>query len=81
MKTIVMQVHDIFGVKTPHEALQATRAYRMDDVSSRVTRNVLLLARAADHCVPLEQLSTRARTTVDIDALTAALESRGHILY
>ena len=32
----LQQAMRVFGVKTPHEAFQAARAYRTDDVSSHV---------------------------------------------
>lgn len=52
----IQQAMRVFGVKTPHEVLQAARAYRTDEVSSRVTQDVLLLAGAEDNYVPLDQL-------------------------
>ena len=57
----VRQAMHVFGGATPYEAWHAARAFRTDDVSSRVKQDVLLLAGADDHYVPLEQLWTQAR--------------------
>ena len=72
----VQQAMRVFGVKTPHEVLQAARAYRTDDVSSCVTQDVLLLAGAEDHYVPLDQLWTQARTLTHARSLTARVFTR-----
>lgn len=72
----LQQAMRVFGVKTPHEAIQASRAYRTDDISSRVTQDVLLLAGAEDHYVPLDQLWTQARTLTHARSLTARVFTR-----
>ena len=72
----LQQAIRVFGVKTPHEALQAARAYRTAYVSSRVTQDVLLLAGAEDHYVPLDQLWTQARTLTHVRSLTARVFTR-----
>ena len=72
----VQQAMRVFSVKTPHEVLAAARAYRTDNVSSRVTQDVLLLAGAEDHYVPLEQLWTQARTLTHARSLTARVFTR-----
>ena len=72
----LQQAMRVFGVKTPHEAFQAARAYRTDDVSRRVTQDVLLLAGAEDHYVPLDQLWTQARTLMHARSLTARVFTR-----
>ena len=66
----LQQAMRVFGVATPHEAFQAARAYRTDDVSSHVTQDVLLLAGAEDHYVPLDQLWTQAQTLTHVRSLT-----------
>ena len=72
----LQQAMRVFGVKTPHQAFLAARAYRTDDVSSRVTQDVLLLAGAQDHYVPLDQLWTQARTLTHVRSLTARVFTR-----
>jgi hypothetical protein len=72
----LQQTMRVFGVKTPHEAFQAARAYRTDDVSSSVTQDVLLLVGAEDHYVPLDQLWTQARTLTHVRSLTARVFTR-----
>ena len=72
----VQQAMRVFGVKTPHEVLQAARAYRTNDVSGRVTQDVLLLAGAEDHYVPLDQLWTQARSLTHARSVTARVFTR-----
>lgn len=72
----LQQAMRVFGVKTPHQAFLTARAYRTDDVSSRVTQDVLLLAGAEDHYVPLDQLWTQARTLTHVRSLTARVFTR-----
>lgn len=72
----LQQAMRVFGVKTPHEAFEAARAYRTDDISSRVTQDVLLLGGARDHYVPLDQLGTQAQTLTHVRSLTARAFSR-----
>jgi hypothetical protein len=66
----VQQAMRIFGVRTLHEALQAAHSYQTDDVSSRVTQDVLLLAGAEDHYVPLDELWTQSRSLTHVRSLT-----------
>ena len=72
----IQQAMHVFGVKAPHEALQAANAYRTDDLSSGVIQDVLLLAGAEDHYVPLDQLWTQARTLTHVRSLTARVFTR-----
>ncbi len=64
------QAMHVFGQGTPYDAWQAAKAFRTDDVSSRVKQDVLLLAGADDHYVPLEQLWTQARALTRARSLT-----------
>jgi alpha-beta hydrolase superfamily lysophospholipase len=66
----------VFGVDTPAEALAAVRAMRTDDVSSRITQDVLLMAGAEDHYVPLAQLGAQIQTLTTARSVTARLFTR-----
>ena len=66
----------VFGVDTPAEALGAVRAMRTDDVSSRITQDVLLMAGAEDHYVPLAQLGAQIQTLTNARSVTARLFTR-----
>lgn len=50
----------VTGSATPYDFLRSTRAYTTRTISDRVTADVLLLAGADDHYVPLAQLSRQA---------------------
>jgi pimeloyl-ACP methyl ester carboxylesterase len=66
----------VFGVNTPAEALAAVRAMHTDDVSSRITQDVLLMAGAEDHYVPLAQLGAQIQTLTNARSVTARLFTR-----
>lgn len=51
----------VFGCDRPTDALRALRALNTRDVSVRVRQDVLLLAGANDHYVPLSQLRDQTR--------------------
>ena len=66
----------MFGVDTPAQALAAVRTMRTDDVSSRITQDVLLMAGAEDHYVPLDQLNAQIQTLTNAQSVTARLFTR-----
>jgi pimeloyl-ACP methyl ester carboxylesterase len=66
----------VFGVDTPAKALAAVRAFRTDDVSPRITQDVLLMAGAEDHYVPLGQLGAQIQTLTNARSVTARLFTR-----
>jgi len=66
----------VFGVNTPAQALAAVRALRTDDVSSRITQDVLLMAGAEDHYVPLAQLGAQIQTLTNARSVTARVFTR-----
>ena len=66
----------VFGVDTPAQALAAVRAMRTDDVSSSITQDVLLMAGAEDHYVPLSQLGGQIKTLTNARSVTARLFTR-----
>ena len=54
----------------------ACRALRTDDVSSRITQDVLLMAGAEDHDVPLAQLGAQIQTLTNARSVTARVFTR-----
>lgn len=70
------QAMHVFGCATPFDALVAARRFRTDDVSHRVKQDVLLLAGADDHYVPLDQLSDQARLLATARSITCRVFTR-----
>lgn len=61
----------VFGCDHPADALRAARAFHTRDVSHLVTQDVLLLAGAHDHYVPLTQLWEQGRLLSAARSITA----------
>ena len=70
----------VFGVDTPAKALAAVRTMRTDDVSPRITQDVLLMAGAEDHYVPLGQLGAQVQTLTNARSVTARLFTCARLL-
>jgi alpha-beta hydrolase superfamily lysophospholipase len=66
----------VTGTKTPAEWLGQARLYRTDDVSPLIEQDVLLLAGAEDHYVPVHQFYDQIRTLTHARSLTARLFTR-----
>jgi hypothetical protein len=67
----IAQAQRVFGCNTPSQAFEAARAFHTRDVSASVRQDVLLLAGAQDHYVPLEQLGEQARLLTSARSITA----------
>lgn len=65
------QAMHVFGSATASEALGHARALQTRDVSHRVRQDVLLMAGAGDHYVPLEQLWEQSRLLSAARSITA----------
>jgi len=63
----------VTGSQTPYEFLQKIRLYRTAPFSSQVSQDVLLMAGAEDHYVPLHQFSDQIATLTHVRSLTARL--------
>ena len=70
------QAQHVFGCATPFDALVAARGFRTDDISHRVTQDVLLLAGADDHYVPRGQLWDQARMLTAARSITCRVFTR-----
>jgi pimeloyl-ACP methyl ester carboxylesterase len=66
----------VMGSKTPYEFLRKTQLYRTDDISHLVNQDVLLMAGAEDHFVPLHQFYDQIRSLSHARSITARLFTR-----
>jgi alpha-beta hydrolase superfamily lysophospholipase len=67
----ISQAMHVFGCDRPSEALRAAQTFHTHDISDRVRQDVLLLAGANDHYVPLAQLWEQARGLSAARSITA----------
>jgi alpha-beta hydrolase superfamily lysophospholipase len=65
------QAERVMGVATPAEVFKVWREYNTEDVSPLVTQDVLLMAGAKDHYVPLHQLGDQLLTLTDVRSVSA----------
>jgi alpha-beta hydrolase superfamily lysophospholipase len=65
------QAERVMGVATPAEVLKVMQEYHTIDVSPLVTQDVLLMAGAKDHYVPLHQLGDQLLTLTAARSITA----------
>jgi predicted DNA-binding ribbon-helix-helix protein len=72
----VKQGMHVTGTKTPYEFLKQTQLYHTDDVSPFVKQDVLLMAGAEDHYVPLHQFYDQIRSLSHVRSLTARMFTR-----
>jgi alpha-beta hydrolase superfamily lysophospholipase len=70
------QAMHVFGRATPFDAFDFARAFRSDDISDRIKQDVLLLAGAQDHYVPLSQLWDQARMLSAARSVTCRVFTR-----
>jgi len=66
----------VTATASPSEWLNTMRLYRTDDVSPLVEQDVLLLAGAEDHYIPLHQFYDQIRSLTHARSLTARLFTR-----
>lgn len=72
----VKQGMHVTGSKTPYEFFKQIQFYRTADVSPLVEQDVLLMAGAEDHYVPLHQFYDQMRSLSHVRSLTARLFTR-----
>ncbi len=66
----------VTGTSTPFEYFKEAERYRTDDISPQVEQDVLLLAGAEDHYVPLHQFHDQMRWLTGARSVTARLFTR-----
>ena len=64
------------GLKTPYEMLKHYQQYATAGISPRLTQDVLLLAGAEDHYIPVHYLPEQIATLTHVRSLTARLFTR-----
>jgi pimeloyl-ACP methyl ester carboxylesterase len=64
------------GVKTPYEVLKHYQKYETASISSQLKQDVLLMAGAEDHYIPVHQLPDQIATLTHVRSLTARLFTR-----
>jgi pimeloyl-ACP methyl ester carboxylesterase len=72
----VKQGMHVFGVKTPYNMLREADRYHTHEISSLIRQDVLLLAGAEDHYVPLRFFYDQIRSLTHVRSLTARLFTR-----
>ena len=68
---VIAQGERVMGVATPAGLFQAWGEYRTDDVSPLVIQDVLLMAGAKDHYIPLQMLPDQLMTLTAAHSVTA----------
>jgi pimeloyl-ACP methyl ester carboxylesterase len=64
------------GLRTPYEMLKHYQKYETASISPQVTQDVLLMAGAEDHYIPVHQLLDQIATLTQVRSLTARLFTR-----
>ncbi len=72
----LVQAMHVLGRTTPFDVFEAAAAFRTGDISDRVRQDVLLLAGADDHYVPLEQIRDQAALLTAARSVTSRVFSR-----
>lgn len=60
-----------FGAGSPAKAIEAAHAFHTRDISRLITQDVLLMAGAEDHFVPIEQLWLQSRLLTSARSITS----------
>jgi hypothetical protein len=68
---VLAQGERVMGVNTPAAVFDAWRAYRTDDISADITQDVLLMAGAGDHYMPLHMLPDQLMALSAAHSVTA----------
>jgi alpha-beta hydrolase superfamily lysophospholipase len=68
---VIAQGKRVMGVGAPADVFRAWREYRTDDISSLVAQDVLLMAGAKDHYMPLHMLPDQLMTLTAAHSVTA----------
>jgi len=72
---VKLAIHNT-GVKTTYDMLKHYQKYEFASISSQLTQDVLLMAGAEDHYVPVHQLPDQIATLTHVRSLTARLFTR-----
>jgi len=72
---VKLAIHNT-GVKTTYEMMKHYQKYETASISSQLTQDVLLMAGAEDHYIPVHQLPDQIATLTHVRSLTARLFTR-----
>ena len=72
---VKLAIHNT-GVKTTYEMMKHYQKYESASISSRLTQDVLLMAGAEDHIIPVHQLPDQIASLTHVRSLTARLFTR-----
>jgi hypothetical protein len=72
----IQQGMHVMGCKTPADYFFALQHYEVRSVSSRLTQDVLVMAGAEDHFVPLDQFHEQLRLLKNARSVTGRLFTR-----
>jgi pimeloyl-ACP methyl ester carboxylesterase len=72
---VKLAIHNT-GVKTTYEMMKHYQKYESASISSQLTQDVLLMAGAEDHIIPLHQLPDQIATLTHVRSMTARLFTR-----
>jgi pimeloyl-ACP methyl ester carboxylesterase len=72
---VKLAIHNT-GAKTTYEMMKHYQKYETASISSQLTQDVLLMAGAEDHYVPVHQLPDQIATLTHVRSLTARLFTR-----
>jgi pimeloyl-ACP methyl ester carboxylesterase len=72
---VKLAIHNT-GVKTTYEMMKHYQKYESASISSQLTQDVLLMAGAEDHIIPVHQLPDQIVTLTHVRSLTARLFTR-----
>src|SRR5580658_509881 len=72
---VKLAIHNT-GVKTTYAMLKHYQKYETANISSQLTQDILLMAGAEDHYVPLHQLPDQIATLTHVRSLTARVFTR-----
>jgi hypothetical protein len=64
------------GLHTPYQMMKHYQKYETASLSPRLTQDVLLMAGAEDHYIPVHQLPDQIATLTQVRSLTAPLFTR-----
>jgi alpha-beta hydrolase superfamily lysophospholipase len=66
----------VLGVSSPYEVFQRSKGYTTQDISSMIKQDVLLLAGAEDHIIPLNHFYLQRDALINVCSLTTRLFTR-----
>jgi len=76
LEWMVQEGMHLTGLQTPYGVMKHYQKYETASISPRLTQDVLLMAGAEDHYIPVHQLPDQIATLTNVRSLTARLFTR-----